>query len=371
MRTAILYASVGTGHKTAARALVDWFSIVSPESRVICLDTLAYLTPLVRKMLTRSYLEMVRKAPRLWGYFYDSTDDPAARDGVIASVNEMTERLNLSNLRKQVADFRPDAMIFTHFFGAQALVEAMNPPVPAYYVNTDFLSHVYHRNPSFSGWFVPAPETVLQHKYDGLDTDNVYETGIPVAPEYCAPPSREECRKILGYEPGEPVALVMGGGIGVGPVEEVVASLSQYPGMRITVICGTNTKLAARMEERYGSSGAVRVEGFVEGMIRYYAASDMVFMKPGGLSSSEALCMKIPIVLTDPIPGQEQRNSDYLLDRGAARVLFEYRQAASRAGEILNSKRERQRLAVSAGRCARPYAGRDITGILMELHKGQ
>ena len=91
-RVAVLYASVGTGHKTAAMALTRWFQSECPGVKTVCLDTLAYSSPLVRGIYTRSYLEMVRRVPQLWGYFYESMEHPESQDGVLSTLNELAEK---------------------------------------------------------------------------------------------------------------------------------------------------------------------------------------------------------------------------------------------------------------------------------------
>ncbi len=365
-RAAILYASVGTGHRSAALALEKWFRLEKPDSGILCLDTLSFSSHIVRGIYTRSYLEMVRHIPQLWGYFYDSTDEPEARNGVIATLGELTEKLNVAKLRRILEDFSPDAILFTHFFGAHAIAEAFTPQTPVYYVNTDFLSHVFHRNPAFSGWFVSTGETVSQHLADGLPAEKVYLTGIPVDPIFASPPGRENAREILGIPGDEKAALVTGGGIGVGPMRDVVLSLFEG-GFSIDAVCGTNEKIRESLSEEYADCPQVRVHGFVGDMPLRFAAADVVFMKPGGLSSSEALCVGTPMVITDPIPGQEQRNSDFLLDRGAVKALFDYRLAAQKGHWILSSRKEAARMKRAARRIARPFAGRDVVRKVLEL----
>lgn len=368
-RAAILYASVGTGHRSAALALEKWFRLEIPDSEVLCLDTLLFSSPIVRGVYTRSYLEMVRRIPHLWGYFYNTTDEPEARNGVIATLGELTEKLNILKIRKTLGKFSPDAIIFTHFFGAGAIADAFSPSIPVYYVNTDFLSHVFHRNPAFSGWFVSTDETVSQYIADGISQERVFLTGIPVDPIYASPPGRTEARSLLGIEHKETRALVMGGGIGVGPMSEVVRSLNAEE-FSVDAVCGSNEKIRELLLEEYPDSPRVQVNGFVDDMPLRFASADVIFMKPGGLSSSEALCVGTPMVITDPIPGQEQRNSDFLLDRGAVRVLFDYRLAAEKGRWILSSKGEMARLKSTARRIAKPFAGRDIVRKVVEL-KGQ
>ncbi|HDQ92939.1 MAG TPA: galactosyldiacylglycerol synthase [Synergistetes bacterium] len=366
---AILYASVGTGHRTAALALEKWFALEFPGSSTLCLDTLSFSSPIVRGVYTRSYLEMVRRIPHLWGYFYDLTDDPDARSGVIATLGELTEKLNVQNLKRTLDDFSPDAIIFTHFFGAAALVEEFTPQVPVYYVNTDFLSHVFHRNAGFSGWFVPTEETVSQHLADGFSEERVFLTGIPVDPAYASLPEKREARRLLGVPEGDRLALVMGGGIGMGSMEAVVSSLAEG-GFVVEALCGNNEKLRKKLLGRYDNDSRVRVLGFTGEMPLRFVSADIIFMKPGGLSSSEALCTGTPVVITDPIPGQEQRNSDYLLERRAVRVLLDHRLAAEKAKKILASKNEAALMKSAALEIARPFAGKDIARKIVEL-KGQ
>lgn len=368
-RVAILYASVGTGHRIAALALEKWFGLEVPDSEVLCLDTLSFSSPIVRGVYTRSYLEMVRHTPHLWGYFYDSTDEPEARNGVIATLGELTEKFNVLKLRHTLEDFSPDAIIFTHFFGAGAIADSFPPKIPVYYVNTDFLSHVFHRNPAFSGWFVSTEETESQYLADGLPKERIFLTGIPVDPVYTSPPQRSEARTFLGVDQGETCALVTGGGIGLGPMREVVSSL-HAGGFSVDAVCGSNGKIRDSLLEEYSGSPGVRVHGFVDDMPMRFSSADVIFMKPGGLSSSEALCVGTPMVITDPIPGQEQRNSDFLLDRGAVKALFDYRLAAEKGRWLLSSKEEAARMKSAALRIAKPFAGRDIARKVLEL-KGQ
>lgn len=369
LRAAILYASVGTGHRSAAFALEKWFKLENPDSEILCLDTLSFTSSLVRGVYTRSYLEMVRRIPHLWGYFYDTTDEPEARSGVIAVLGELTEKLNIFRIKKILEEFSPNAIIFTHFFGANAIAEAFSPATPVYYVNTDFMSHVFHRNPAFSGWFVSTEETASQHIADGLPRERIFLTGIPVDPVYASPPKRSKARKLLGVDPEKTRVLVMGGGIGVGPLGEVVRSLHKG-GFSVDAVCGRNEKMRESFLDEFSDSPGVSVSGFVDDMPLRFASADIVFMKPGGLSSSEALCVGTPVVITDPIPGQEQRNSDYLLDRGAVKILFDYRLAAEKGQWILSSKREAARMKRAALSIAKPFAGRDVVRKVAEL-KGQ
>ena len=367
-RIALLYASAGTGHRTAAEALAHWFERESPGCETLCLDTLDFTNALVRGLYTRSYLQMIRRAPQLWGYFYDSFDEPDGADGFVGTLNELTEKLHLSRLLERLEAFGPDAVLFTHFFGAASLIDRLQPDRPVFYVNTDFLSHVFHRHHPFTGWFVANDETALQYEADGIEMDRVVASGIPVAPLYLSLPSKAEARAALALPEEAKVVLVMGGGIGVGPFDEVIASLVEGRDLTVLAVCGNNKKVRSRLEERFGDAENLQIFGFVDAIENHYVASDLIFTKPGGLSTSEILVTATPMVIVDPIPGQEQRNSDYLLDRGAARILFDYRTALIKARALMADEAELERLRRCARALARPEAGRTIvTEVLRRL----
>ena len=364
-RAAVIYSSIGTGHKTAAYALCEWFSKVNVDT--ICLDALAYVNPIIRGIYARSYLEMVRKAPQIWGYFYESTDSPEASIGFLAGLHELTVKLNARKLLKVLADFSPDVIIFTHFFAASAVSQEYKGKAPIFLVNTDFLSHVFHRDQEvYDGWFIASEEALLQYEADGIDVKKVHISGIPIKPSFVSPPRKALARETLELPQDDAVLLVMGGGIGVGPLEDVVDSLSQIDNATVLTLCGNNEELRESMEERFSDNEKVRVFGFVRGMEYVYAASDAIVMKPGGLSTSEVLCMERPFFLCGVIPGQEQRNSDYLLDRGAAKIIFEPRKAANTLLSVLQDEKERSRLLSSAKRLAKPRAGEFIANKILE-----
>ncbi|ACZ19978.1 Monogalactosyldiacylglycerol synthase [Thermanaerovibrio acidaminovorans DSM 6589] len=362
-RIAVLYSSVGTGHKTAALALSRWIQLESPQWEVQCLDVLSFGSPFVKAFIANSYLEMVKRAPRLWGYFYNAMDDPKARDGVLNSINELTARINLRRLIKRLRSFGPDVIVFTHFFGAGAVAEEFLGSVPVYYVNTDFLSHVFHRNPLFRGWFVASHEAVLQYREDGL-TQRVYLTGIPVSPSFLQRIPADQARRSLGLQEDRTTVLVMSGGIGVGPLDDAVSALARRDRWQVLVVCGNNRKRQLEIQRRFADKSNVRVFGYVDPINSLYEACDAVVMKPGGLSSSEVLCLEKPMLIIDPIPGQEQRNSDYLLENGAAKAVFHVKATDHKVEEILEDPSKLRSMVEACRRLKRPYAGRDVARIL-------
>ncbi len=365
LKIAILYASVGTGHRSAAEALRDWAAIEHPQAEVFCKDVLEYTPSWMAKIVGGSYVWMARKLPKAWGWLYDATDQPKRRKGFWHALHDTITRFYLKKLLKDLQAFGPAMILCTHFFGTGPLIDALEGQTPVFYVNTDFLSHAFQRNPAFSGWFVGSHEALRQHRADGL-TIEIYDTGIPIAPAFASSmteKTKKEAREALGIENDKRVVLISGGGIGAGSLEKVADSLMDYPDWHTIVICGSNDSLTKRMESKYYPFPHIHVTGFVENIRNYYAASDLIILKPGGLSLAEVLTMKKPLLLLDPVLGQEQLNSDFLLDHGAARVLFDLRKTGERVDEILDDREGLRSLKKQCEKLARPEAASEILQI--------
>ena len=353
---ALIYASEGTGHKSAAFALREAFLAANPDGNALCLDILDFVPPFMKGLLSGGYDVMARSAPWLWSRFYWGSDKRGGQASAFEWVHGQFCRACLPKLRRHLASKGAEAAIFTHYFGAAEFAAMNRGRAPVYYADTDFETHRFQRSREFTMSFAGSARAARQRFAEGIT--NVVTTGIPVARKYAKMPSKAEARVRLGLPANEKIVLVSGGGIGAGPVEKAAASLSAA-GFYILAVCGGNEKLHARMKAYFMYKDNVRVEGFVPDMENYYAAADIAVMKPGGLSASEALCAGLPMLLTDPIPGQEELNLSYLAANGAARPLVIPQRAAEAASEIFESGADRT-MSGNALSIARPHAASEI-----------
>ncbi|MDR1944376.1 MAG: galactosyldiacylglycerol synthase, partial [Synergistaceae bacterium] len=327
-RIAIFYASVGTGHKSAAEALKEWCEIEYPGSEVFCKDVLEYVPRWIRWSVTASYLAMARSSPWLWSRFYRSTDRTSGRGlfaAFLGDIHRSVGRAYIKHLVRDIEDFAPEAILATHFFGMSVLLEKWDRIAPVFFVNTDYLSHKLQRDPGFDGWFVGSGESARQYRADNVPTSEltVKDFGIPISRRYAFPPSRSEARQKLGVDEDVVMVLLAGGGIGAGALGEAADSMLEYTDWRVEIVCGSNKKMGESLQDKYFPFKHINVHGFIDDIIDYYAASDVVALKPGGLTSAEAAAMGLAMLLLDPLPGQEQHNCEYLLQHGAAIRIFE------------------------------------------------
>jgi processive 1,2-diacylglycerol beta-glucosyltransferase len=165
---------------------------------------------------------------------------------------------------------------------------------------------------------VAAQETKVRLVARGVAAESVVVTGIPIAAKFARPVSAGTVRKRLGLRDDVPILLVLSGGFGMGPVSQILQELNQLSrAVQVVVVCGRNEKLRRQLAV-LNCRHPTHVLGFVTNMHELMAVSDLVLTKPGGLTTSEALATGRPLLVLNPIPGQEAANSDFLLEHGAA-----------------------------------------------------
>lgn len=369
-RIAILHATAGSGHRSAAQAIARAMSTLYPAAQVRDVDTLVFASRLYRNSYSGGYNALASRAPRLWGALYTLwAQAPVNRSA--GPVRVGVDRLNLMRLVRVVERERPDAIVCTHFLP----VEALSPRrgggrlrVPLYCVITDFTAHPLWAYPHVDHYFVASDRVAAELHGHGVPSERIEVTGIPVDPRFAVEIGRDVARRRFGFELKRPLVLVMGGGSGVGPLADLamkLASLALEP--TVVVVCGTNARLKAEIEALTPArSGAIRALGFTHEVDALLEACDVVVSKAGGLTCAEALIKRAPLVVFRPTPGQEVANANYL-EAGSAAVLADsIDEVASTAGRWLADPQERERIRANQAHLARPLAAETIARRVLE-----
>jgi len=313
-----LSARVGEGHRSAADAVCVRLAARGMRGEVV--DSYRYAASLFSKVVSDGYIGMVRTIPQLYGFIYDRAERATAAGGFRVWASEFTAR----NIRGLMERMKPSAVVCTHAFpcGVMAAYKRnYEPALPVMGIVTDFVVHPFWIYKNVDAYAVATPEIRAALVARGIDPLRIGVDGIPVDPRFGEPPNdRGALRERLGLPRDAAVVLVMGGGLGLGPVAATVRSLARsMTPVTPVVIVGKNVRLQRRVVEEARRDGEeVRVLGFVENVFDWMHASDVLVTKPGGLTTSEALAAGVPLVLLRPLPGQEERNSRYLVSRGAA-----------------------------------------------------
>jgi processive 1,2-diacylglycerol beta-glucosyltransferase len=357
----IVSAANGTGHIRAADAVHEAFTARDPGVHVEHVELLSIAPRWVRTFYGSLFETMVARAPRLWKEIYRVTDGDEqnhARWGPVA------HRTLFREFRRLLKSGPWRVCVCTHFLPAQLAAGRFGLP-PLALVITDFGLHRFWVQRGVAQYFV-ATDT-MQHdlRRRRVRRTRIEVTGIPIGPAFAHAPSCAEARTELGLAHDRPVALVTGGGLGIGVEEATAAALqATHPAAQIVAICARNEAAQARLSALGIPRERLHVYGTVCGMERFLAAADVVAGKPGGLTVSEAMAVGRPLLLTRPIPGAEEVNTRAVVQEGAglgASTPAEMRDAFHR---VFAEPGLLERLSAEALRIGRPHAARDIAAAI-------
>ncbi len=363
-RILVLSVSAGAGHVRAAEAIksasTTWFDNVE----VIHADVMDYVPKLFRKAYAESYLKVVEKHPNLWAYLYDRTDQEEA-DSALTQIRVAVERLNTQQLTRFIEETDPDQVICTHFLPAQLLSSRKARGLfsrPIWVVVTDFDVHRLWIHDHIEGYFAANDEVAWRMAARGIPSRTVQVTGIPIMPAFSEVYRREGCAREFGFDPGKTTLLMMSGGAGVGGIEVLAEKLLELPGdFQLIGLAGKNEELLKRLEEIGAHHpGRLFAIPFTRVIERIMAASDVAITKPGGLTTSECLAVGLPMIVVSPIPGQEERNADFLLENGAALKACDGGALSYRVSRILENPGLLTQLREKARLLGRPDAARSV-----------
>jgi processive 1,2-diacylglycerol beta-glucosyltransferase len=317
---------------------------------------------------------MVRSAPDLMGVLYDRTDQPWRHQRPRVAL----DRLNTVPMIRLLKRAQPDLCVATHFLPAEiiAWLIAKNKLLARNaIVVTDYDVHAMWLCQTVDRYYVALGESAEYLARIGVPREKLRITGIPVDPLFAKAIDRGEARRALGLDPSATSILIAAGGYGVGPLEQLVNDLLalQRP-WQIVAIAGKGEKVRKRLEEisrQAGNlpSGAARLVavGFTKEMDQYMAAADLLVGKAGGLTTSEALARALPIAMIEPIPGQEERNADHLLEAGAAIRCNNLPAAAWKIAALLDDPARLTRMREAARAMAKPNSAADIAEDALRL----
>lgn len=324
-RVLILSASVGSGHVRAAEAIELAVRAVCPEADVHNVDALRLALPLFRRCYGGLYLDFTERAPGVLRYFYNLMDQPrdCSRPRAWDHFRLFWEKLGLGRLLGLLRSRPWDLVINTHFLPAEIVADLRRRgQLGACHVvvTTDFETNSAWITEPCELYTTATEEGALYLELQGVRPGRTRVLGIPIHPVFSTGKARGECLRRQGLRGDRPVLLQLAGGAGVGRIEALFqALLAVAEPIELVVVTGRNEAAQRRLAriappERH----RVDVRGYTTEIDELMVAADLIVSKPGGLTTSEALASGTPLVVVDPIPCQEERNSDLLLEHGAA-----------------------------------------------------
>ncbi len=364
-RILVLSASVGAGHLRAAQAVENALRILDPEASVENFDVLDFTNAAFRRMYAKSYLDLVNRAPHALGYFYDLLDKRPSPQHKSDRLRLLVEKLNLHKFLKLFKEKKWDIIVNTHFLPAELIASLRRHgrlDTPQLTATTDFETHRLWVNQPCDHYFTATEEGALNLQFWGVPAKDVTVTGIPIDPVFSEEKDRAGCLARQGLTGDRPIIVQLAGGFGVGPVEKLFCGLLELEKpLEIVVVAGRNEELKIRLEQLPASERhRVHILGFTTQIDELMAVADLVVSKPGGLTTSEALSRGAAMAVVNPIPGQESRNSDFLLENGAAVKINNLSTLTYKLNQLLGDPARLALLKQNARRLGRPQAAFDV-----------
>jgi processive 1,2-diacylglycerol beta-glucosyltransferase len=372
-RVLLLSATSGAGHVRAAQALEKAF-LARGDCAVEHIDALQHVSKFFQRVYDKAYISMVRRAPELMGLLYDRTDQPWLHPRRRLAL----DRLNTGPMIRLLKRIQPDLCVATHFLPAEIiawLIAKRKLRAHNAIVVTDYDVHAMWLCRTVDRYYLAIEEAGQYLEGIGVPKEKLCVTGIPIDPLFATPVNKSEARKQLGLDAGATMVLISAGGYGIGPVQQLVKDLLalERP-WQIVAIAGKSEKTRKHLEELAKTagrlpSGSPRLcpVGFTTEMDKYMAAADLMVGKAGGLTTSEALARALPMALIEPIPGQEERNADHLLEAGAAIRCNNFPAAAWKISALLDDAARLEKMRYAAKSLGRPRAGADIAEDALRL----
>ena len=373
-RVLLLTGSIGSGHTRAAQAVSEAMLRANAAQWALVVDALAYASAPFRAIYRDAYIKLIEAAPTAIGWLYRSSDTVEG-----GAMRRAVQRAALARLRRMIASDKPDTIVCTHFLAAElvsGMVERGEWTGTFAVVVTDLDAHaMWAVCPRADRWFVALPETVEILAGKGVPRERMVVTGIPIAGAFSARmPPRAELRERFGLARGGPMLLVSGGGVGASLLEKTLQQVLAMPiDCSVALVCGKNEPLRRRASNIVARRGESRVKcavlGFTDRMHELMHAADLSIGKPGGLTSSEALACGLPMAIAHPVPGQEERNSDHLLEWGAAIRLNSPESFGWRVAQLLGDPERLSAMRMAARARAKPFAAEAIVEEICALRQ--
>lgn len=352
----------------AARGIEQAIRELRPGATVEVLDVLEFTSATFRWMYAQGYLGLVNHAPAAMGLLYEAMDRPGR--GWRERLRTWFQTLQLRPACQAILDRKPALILCTHFLPAEIVSELRrNGRLNCTHaiVTTDFETHRMWAQAPAELYFTATSDGRTYLASWGAPLERIHVSGIPVRAEFRAPRGREAACAELGMDARRPVVLMLCGGFGVGPAEALFSNVLKIDAdSQVVVITGRNEGLRRRLSGLAESSRrSARVLGYVDDVHLWMQAAHLVVTKPGGLTAAEALASGLPLVIVSPIPGQESRNSDYLLENGAAIKVNNARLLAPRIDALLRDHGKLERLRRACQDLARPQAALTIAELAL------
>lgn len=371
MNILFLTVSAGGGHSKAAEVLKEYIDSNYPDSKTQIVDAYKYINPILDKLVIGGYLKTLKINPRLWGKIYELSEKDDASNDLLQKMNKLLSY----KIKRYIKAFKPDVLVCTHPFGLQMACEIKRLGtfnIPIVNIITDYSAHAYYIDDQVDAYIVAHELMIYDLIEKGVNKERVFPFGLPISQKFNQEYDKRELLNIYGLK-DKLTFLLMGGSLGIGEIKKLFIKLIKGDlDIQIIMVCGKNEKLKNQIEKIYSKSNSAKkaiILGFTDKVHELMTISDWIITKPGGLTVTEALLMQLPIVIMSPIPGQEERNTSYLLNNGVAVKLDDIANFEKIYNQYLSNSLRINHIKEMCKHLSKPDSVKDITNFLYQISK--
>lgn len=364
----VVTASMGSGHNKAANAVAEAIKRKYPVNKINVIDFMSTETAYFNSLVKDIYLKILDHTPSVYEFFYKFTSD-STKGSTIQSVFAHAMK---KDMRELIKKYEADMVICTHPFpcaAASYLKQTGEINIPLITVMTDFCVHQFWLYKNIDIYFTANDLLKKEMVNQGLLEERIFVTGIPVGYNFRVDYNRDDLLTKFKLEKDKPVALIMGGGLGLGGVKNALCQLERLKkDIQILVITGANVALWSEMNEyAQHSKHKIFVWGYSHNIQEFMSVATFLISKPGALTISEALTRELPMILHDPIPGPEVDNAKFVSDNGAAIWVRHQDTLDAVVREVLSDATILPKLRNNAKVLKKPYASDNIADVIANM----
>ena len=367
----IFYASYGGGHLNAAKSIQECITNNYKDINVELIDCMKYVNITIEKITTAAYREMAKKAPWAWGRIYADS-----QKGPLAHISSRSNKIMAIKLLKLLREKNPDLIISTHPFGSQMcsyLKRKQKITSKIATIMTDFAPHdQWLVGNEYTDYYFVAHNKMKQYLISkNIDENKIFDTGIPISNRFLLNYNKNDILSELKFTPNKKTVLFFGGGeFGLGKtktVEIFECFVKLFPDIQIIAVAGKNEKMKtafSKIVEQEKRNDSIKVLEFTNKVPEFMSVSDLVVTKPGGLTTSESLASKLPMVIINPIPGQEEENAQFLEENGIAIWIKKYDNPYEKLQNLFSDTKLLPTMKENTEKLSKKYSTQNICKIL-------
>lgn len=362
-----MYITKVSGHRQATVAIQEALRKIDQTVEAPAVNGFGYTYPLLEKVVNSAYMSVIRLCPQVWDYMYDN---PKIINNT-TRIKKFLFRKSHQKIDRLFQRYTPDTVVCTQAFPCGMVADykmAHGLDTTLIGVLTDFAPHSYWINPGIDYYIVPSEDTRQRFINKGVSEDKIKVFGIPMRAKFAERLNKQEIAEKLGLNLKTPTVLVMGGGQGLGPIKTILQSLDTIPmPFQVIVIAGKNKKILSSLH-RYAeiTKHKVLIYEFANNVDELMEISNLIITKPGGMTTCECLTKGLPMAIVNPIPGQEVRNMDFLIQEGVAIRISYTDQVGIEVENLLKSPERLAKMRRCALKHSKPHAAFDIARLILQ-----